>query len=72
MIFINCVHASFPLGFVGGMLDLIVLVPDHCLSFYFELLRTVLSNLSKFPFETSLGSKSGVTTNERTSFVPFF
>ena len=24
----------FPLWFLGGMLDLIVLVPDHCLSFY--------------------------------------
>ena len=25
----------FPFGFDGRMLDLIVLVPDHCLSFYF-------------------------------------
>ena len=29
-----CVYGSFPLWFKGGMLDLIVLVPDHCLSFY--------------------------------------
>ena len=28
--------ASFTFGFVGGMLDLIVLVPEHCLSFYFD------------------------------------
>ena len=26
---------SFPVGFEGGLLDLIVLVGDHCLSFYF-------------------------------------
>ena len=26
----------FPFGFEGRMLDLIVSVPDHCLSFYFE------------------------------------
>ena len=32
---IVCVCASFPFGFEGGMWDLIVLVPDHCLSFYF-------------------------------------
>ena len=25
----------FPFGFEGRMWDLIVLVPDHCLSFYF-------------------------------------
>ena len=35
--FINvCVCAPFPFGFEGVMLDLIVLVPDHCLSLYFE------------------------------------
>ena len=26
---------SFPFGFEGGMWDFIILVPDHCLSFYF-------------------------------------
>ena len=31
------VSASFPFGFEGGMWDLMVLVPDHCLSFYFVL-----------------------------------
>ena len=30
-----CVFASFPFGFGGGVWDLVVLVPDHCLSFYF-------------------------------------
>ena len=27
--------ASYPFGFEGGMWDLIILVADHCLSFYF-------------------------------------
>ena len=26
-----CVCVSFPFGFMGWLLDLIVLVPDHCL-----------------------------------------
>ena len=29
-----CVFSYFPFGFGGGMWDLIVSVPDHCLSFY--------------------------------------
>ena len=29
------VFSYFPFGFEGRMWDLIVLVPDHCLSFYF-------------------------------------
>ena len=32
------VFSYFPFGFEGRMWDLIVSVPDHCLSFYFELL----------------------------------
>ena len=28
------VFSYFPFGFEGRMWDLIVLVPDHCLSFY--------------------------------------
>ena len=38
-----CVFSYFPLGFEGRMWDLIVLivlVPDHCLSFYFA--RSIL------------------------------
>ena len=31
-----CECASFPFGFENGLWDLIVLVPDHCLSFYFS------------------------------------
>ena len=30
-----CVCPSFPFGIEGGMWDLIVLIPDHCLSIYF-------------------------------------
>ena len=32
------VFSYFPFGFEGGIWDLIVSVPDHCLSFYFERL----------------------------------
>ena len=31
------VFSYFPFGFEGRMWDLIVSVPDHCLSFYFEI-----------------------------------
>ena len=38
-----CVFGCFPFGFEGRMWDLIVSVPDHCLSFYsvFLLLYTL-------------------------------
>ena len=32
-----CVSPSFPFGIEGEMLDVIVLIPDHCLSIYFVL-----------------------------------
>ena len=32
------VFSYFPFGFEGRMWDLIVSVPDHCLSFYFVML----------------------------------
>ena len=38
--FVNCsdyVFSYFPFGFEGRMRDLIVSVPDHCLSFYLSL-----------------------------------
>ena len=31
-----CVCPSFPFGNEGGMWDVIVLIPDHCLSNYFN------------------------------------
>ena len=36
--FVNCRQFSyFPFGFEGRIWDLIVSVPDHCLSFYFDM-----------------------------------
>ena len=35
-----CVFSYFPFIFEGRMWDLIVSVPDHCLSFYFGCGRT--------------------------------
>ena len=32
------VFSYFPFGFEGRMWDLIVSVPDHCLSFYFSII----------------------------------
>ena len=37
--FVKCV-SSFPFGFEGGMWDLIVLIPGHCLSIYFRCICT--------------------------------
>ena len=34
-----CVFSYFPFGFEGRMWDLIVSVPDHCLSFYFKVVE---------------------------------
>ena len=33
----SCSFSYFPFGFEGRIWDLIVSVPDHCLSFYFEI-----------------------------------
>ena len=41
------VFSYFPFGFEGRIWDLIVSVPDHCLSFYFTTAytHTILNNL---------------------------
>ena len=39
------VCVSFPIGFENGIQALIVLVLDHCLSFYFDLLMTIVGIL---------------------------
>ena len=39
------VFSYFPFGFEGRMWDLIVSVPDHCLSFYFEAFNSTSRNL---------------------------
>ena len=31
-----CVCPIFPLGIEGGMWDVIILIPDHCLSIYLD------------------------------------
>ena len=36
------VFSYFPFGFQGRIWDLIVSVPDHCLSFYFDLLTSFI------------------------------
>ena len=36
------VFSYFPFGFEGRMWDLIVSLPDHCLSFYFDTLRSLI------------------------------
>ena len=38
---IKHVFSYFPFGFEGRIWDLIVSVPDHCLSFYFSLMLNV-------------------------------
>ena len=40
------VFSYFPFGFEGRMWDLIVSVPDHCLSFYFAVLTSFLTFFS--------------------------
>ena len=39
------VFSYFPFGFEGRMWDLIVSVPDHCLSFYFSLISIITKSL---------------------------
>ena len=39
------VFSYFRFGFEGRMWDLIVSVPDHCLSFYFSFVRKCKSDL---------------------------
>ena len=37
------VFSYFPFGFEGRMWDLIVSVPDHCLSFYFTFVNIIFT-----------------------------
>ena len=39
------VFSYFPFGFEGRMWDLIVSVPDHCLSFYFAKMSNSMKNV---------------------------
>ena len=42
------VFSYFPFGFEGRIWDLIVSVPDHCLSFYFAILQLFFHQFPKF------------------------
>ena len=54
------VFSYFPFGFEGRMWDLIVSVPDHCLSFYFECLSlTAYNNKRNITFKMYGGLTSG-------------
>ena len=46
------VFSYFPFGFEGRIWDLIVSVPDHCLSFYSETLEQQTSNINFQHFMT--------------------
>ena len=51
------VFSYFPFGFEGRMWDLIVSVPDHCLSFYFAIhsdkARPYLENTNNINFHSA-------------------
>ena len=49
------VFSYFPYGFEGRMWDLLVLVPDHCLSFYFTVRK--IENIQLRHFESSVAQK---------------
>ena len=50
------VFSYFPFGFEGRIWDLIVSVPDHCLSFYFGLKTTEKRWRRRFPHYKSMGA----------------
>ena len=48
--FVNCCEFSyFPFGFEGRMWDLIVSVPDHCLSFYLTASKPIFPKMFTNP-----------------------
>ena len=54
------VFSYFPFGFEGRIWDLIVSVPDHCLSFYFKSTAHLkFANCSMFPLAFVAGSLQG-------------
>ena len=58
--FVNCCQfmflSYFPFGFEGRIWDLIVSVPDHCLSFYFSLIGPRQVNLVIIAYASSESS----------------
>ena len=49
------VFSCFPFGFEGRMWDLIVSVPDHCLSFYFTIMN-FLEHQAKYFYLIAINS----------------
>ena len=66
------VFSCFPFGFEGRMWDLIVSVPDHCLSFYFDdqkqYICSVVSRWYRPSNSTSEDRSSPCGTN-KSSFI---
>ena len=52
------VFSYFPFGFEGRMWDLIVSVPDHCLSFYFSSVLT-------FDLHSYLNTKTSLKSKQK-------
>ena len=44
-------YCYFPFGFDGSMWDLVVSVPDHCLSFYFDPIFNTISDIKYWPLQ---------------------
>ena len=49
-----CLCASFSFGFKGRMWDLILLIPDHCLSIYFKFVRISFIKLCRTQLLTEI------------------
>ena len=47
------IFSCFPFGFKGRMWDLIVSVPDYCLSFYFPSVPSGHRELITFPIDSN-------------------
>ena len=54
------VFSYFPFGFEGRVWDLIVSVPDHCLSFYFPLLIQMFIKVASSPRLSGIGMPSPI------------
>ena len=65
-----CVCASFPFGFGGGMWDLIVVVPDHCLSFTFLTHRCINTGNKQITEKTCDESDEDSTVSSNTIEIP--
>ena len=57
-----CVLRTLSFGFEGRMWDLIVLVPDHCKSFYFlhTYLTSVLRSILTIPLPLLIGQPNSL------------